>query len=223
MGSLVRAEVAPGVWLVLSAPEGAREEPEGALPVIDVGGLPGASIALRRGFVGDGEVTLRAACVRGPSDRWAPGVEELVLGRASGLARRAVAADLDRWDAGPIHVNAGLFEQRLEGEGRSSGRAVAAVGRHLLGFVGDARDVVVCSVVCAEPGPSSKGAEEARCARLVAAVSPEGAFTEAPAPSLLVRSILLAAERPREAGALGVAATVVVVALVLARRPRPRP
>jgi hypothetical protein len=46
---------------------------------------------------------------------------------------------------------------------------------------------------------------------------------EAPPPSLLVRVILEAAERPLHAGFLFAALGIAAVAVVLARRPRPRP
>lgn len=220
---VLRADLGDGVFISLSLPQGAREERESALPVIEVGGLPGASVALRRGFTSPDGVIVRAACVRGPSDRWAPGVEGLVLGRATGIAREAIDAPLDRWDAGPIQAIGDRFEQRLEGEGRAgeSGPALAARGRHLLGFVGEARDVVVCSVVCVERRGSS--ATQERCSELVDAASAGGSLTPPPAPSVMIRAILLAAERPREALAVSFAVTLCLVAIVLARRPRPRP
>jgi hypothetical protein len=213
------SDIGPGVRLTLKLPSGAREEPEGALPSIEVAAFPGASLTLRRGYEGEGGVVLRAACVRAPSDRWAPGIEELVLGRATGIARSAAPADLDRWDAAEIQAVGSRFEQRLSGEGRSQGRPVKAIGRHMLGFAGESRDAVLCSLVCVEPA----SAEPSACSELVLAATPEGAFTEAPPPSALVRLVLLTAARPREAGIVFALTAALVVLVVLARRPRPRP
>ena len=50
----------------------------------------------------------------------------------------------------------------------------------------------------------------------------EGAWVEAPPPSLLVRGILLVAEGPWEAAGVLSLAALLLIALILARRPRPR-
>ena len=47
-------------------------------------------------------------------------------------------------------------------------------------------------------------------------------WTEAPPPNLLARTILLAAERPREALGILAVASLAAAALIIARRPRPR-
>jgi hypothetical protein len=207
-----------GVALRLALPEGAREEPASALPVLDVSRLSGARVTASRGFrapVGEGargELLVRAACVRAPSDGWAPGLEDLVLERATAIAARSVeAADL-RWIAAPVAREGELVAQSLAAEGRASGAM-----RHFLGFAGEAPDAWVCSVACLEPSPGD------RCGALVRAAIAEGTLAPEPAPNLTVRAILLAAEHPGAAGGLVVAAIMGAVALLLARRPRPRP
>ena len=102
---------------------------------------------------------------------------------------------------------------------RSQGKPDNAIGRHILGFAGEARDAVLCSLVCVEPA----GAEPSACSELVLAATPEGAFSEAPPPSALVRLVLLTAARPLEAGIVVALTAALIVVLVLARRPRPRP
>lgn len=203
---MITATLAPGVTLRLAVPEGAREEPEGALPAIDVSAVPGARVVLRSGAVSP-SATVRAACVTAPSDRWAPGIEELVLGRATGLATAGLGAAVDRWEPGPITWADGRFEQRLTG--RAGEREVAAI-RHTLGFVGPGHDVLLCSVGCAGPG----------CGEVLAATEIEGTLVGPPPPSALVRAVLLAAERPYEALVACALAAAALVAALLARRPR---
>jgi hypothetical protein len=194
------------------------------LPEVNVAGLPGVSVALRRGFRGalrEGggeEGSIFVGCVRGPSDKWAPGVEELVLARATAITRAAMGVDLERLEGRPIRLGKLLIDQHLSGEGARP--PVRVEVRHLLGFAGEARDGVLCSVACVEPRAEGDGAG---CAGLVASASLEGALLEAPPPSVLVRLILASAERPLHAGFVIAALGIAAVAAVLARRPRPRP
>jgi hypothetical protein len=212
----VQVALGAGARFDVPVPEGAREEASEALPALDVSTVPGAVVVARRGFALDGGAALRVACVRAPSSGWAPGVEELVLARAGVLARAAVPG-LERWDERPATCDAKGCEQRLDGRVVRAGEGVtAAKARHVLGFVGDRRDAVLCTVACAEPEGG------ARCEAAVAGARPVG-FVAAPSPSLVVRAVLLAAEHPRGAGALVGAVGLAVVAWILARRPRPRP
>ncbi|WP_437607945.1 hypothetical protein WMF20_44830 [Sorangium sp. So ce834] len=210
--------VALGLSLRLSLPAGARDAPPDALPAIDVSAIAGAKVTLRRGVEAD-DVSLRAVCATAPSQRWVTGLEELVLDRASGLVRGALGVTIERWEAGPIRSLEQRFEQPFEAAGRAGERAVAIRGRHVLGFAGSEHDAALCSVVCLEPAQGTG----ARCGALLGATEIEGAFVAPPAPGLLVRAIFLAAEEPLAAAAgLGVLAAA-GVAVVLARRPRPRP
>ena len=84
----------------------ARPLADTSLPTVDVPPIPGAALALRRGLTAEGGVELLAVCARAPSDRWAPGVEELVLGRATGIARGALQAEVDRFDTSAITTRA---------------------------------------------------------------------------------------------------------------------
>jgi hypothetical protein len=213
--------VTPEVHLRIALPAGAADEAEGALPKVDLASVPGATITLRRGFTGADGIRTRVLCVLAPSDRWAPGVEELVLGRASALAAGVLGGQIERFEGGAIVPLGPRFEQRFEGVAMLPDAGhLGAVGRHMLGFVGAARDVVLCSLLCVEPSPP--GAQAVRCGPLVDASTIEGAFTEMPPPSPIVRAILLAAERPREALVAGGLLALASVAWILARRPRPR-
>lgn len=208
--------ITDGLALRLVLPDGAREVPEEALPAIDVSAVAGARVTLRRGADADG-LSLRAVCATAPSRTWAPGVEQLVLDRASGFVREALGVPIARWDAGPIGAVSHRFEQGFEGAGGPGDHPVAIRGRHVLGFVGRDHDAALCSVVCVEPAP------RARCGALVDAAHLEGALVAPPEPSLLVRSILLAAEQPLATAATFAALASAGVAVLLWRRPRPHP
>jgi hypothetical protein len=187
------------------------------LPRVDVPPVPGAALALRRGVSTADGLELVAVCARAPSDRWAPGVEELVLGRATAIAQGALRGAIDRFDAQAIAASGPRFEQPFEGALHRDAAPFTFRGRHLLGFASASREAVLCSVICAEP-PSPTP----RCAPAIASVAATGAWTSAPPPSLAVRALLGAAERPAFAlgvtGALGLA----IVIAIFARRPRPR-
>jgi len=205
-----------GATLVLRLPEGAVREPDEQLPALAVPSLPGAHLVARRGWESGG-LTLRAACMAAPANGWAPGVEEIVLDRATQLARESLGAGVLSLTAGErIQVGPG-FEQRFEGVvGR--GETFATRGRHWLGFAGDPRQAIVCTAVCTEAQGLGPGA----CDGLIAAAARGGTWAEAPPPSPLARTLLLAAEHPHQA--LGVLVTVsfAAAALIIARRPRPR-
>src|SRR5262249_48939044 len=149
-----------------------------------VSNIPGAKVTLRRGDRAEDGTTLRAICAVAPSDRWAPGVEELILGRVNGVVHGSLGGDVEVFEATDIRAVGPRFEQGFEATvALPSGARVAARGHHSLGFAGEARSAVLCSVVCIEPdAPSGR-----RCAALIDASSLEGAFTEAPPPSLLIR------------------------------------
>lgn len=218
---VVALPLAPGVALSLRWPEHAREEPASGLPAVDLSAIAGARVALRRGVEGPDGLRVRALCAAAPSDRWAPGAEELVLDRATALARSGAPGEVTRWEAAPIRVLAGApggFEQRFEGIAREGEAALAVRGRHLLGFAGEDREALLCSVLCAEPAAGA--AELTRCAAMVSEAALEGALQPAPAPGLMVRGILLAAEHPRPAAGIVAVVAAMGIALMLARRPR---
>lgn len=187
------------------------------MPSVDVPPIPGAAIALRRGVAAEGGVELVAVCAQAPSDRWAPGVEELVLARATGIARGALQGEIDRFDASAIAASGPRFEQPFEGALHRGAVPLAFRGRHLLGFTKASREAVLCSVICTEPPSSSS-----RCAPVIASLDATGSWTSAPPPSLAIRAILGTAERPAIALGIASALGLVLVVVIFARRPRPR-
>ena len=207
----------PATELQLVLPSGCRPERDEDLPALELPPVR-ATVVARAGWVADGGLRLRAACVRAPSDRWAPGVEDLVLGSAGHYARSTSGADLEAWAAGPIEQRDGAFSQLIEARGTSAdGAPVVARGRHLLGFVDAARDAALCSLVCVEPPPGARCAKATEDARL------SGELLPPPEPSAWIRAVIVSAEHPEAAAAGACLAFVAVAALVIARRPRPRP
>lgn len=196
----------------------AVETPSEKLPRFDVSGLPGARIALRRGFLDDAGSNVLVACVEAPSDRWAPGMEDVVFGVAGSVAHRAMTErlTLERWDVDGIVSHDKHFEQKLSGHAQREGSSVKLLGKHVLGFEGPKREVVLCSILCDEPR------DHDACSSIVAQSNLEG-LVAAPPPSLLVQTVFFAAERPWDA--LGIAAVVglLLTGFILAKRPRPLP
>ncbi len=206
-----------GATLVLRLPEGAVRELDEDLPSLAVPSLPGARIVVRRGYRSPDLLTLRIACMAAPADGWAPGVEEIVLDRATQIARDTLGDGVLSLSAGErTHAGSG-FEQRFEGV-LGMGDTFTFRGRHWLGFAGDPREAIVCTAVCTEV----QGLRSGACDGLVEAATTAGTWAEAPPPSLLVRTLLFAAEHPHGALAALVAFSLAAAAWIVAKRPRPR-
>jgi hypothetical protein len=190
-------QVPPG-WRALSPEE---------LPAIDVSRLPGAEVAAIGGWDGPAAI-LRAGCARGPSTRFAPGIEEVLFEKATWLA--LTRAGVRPAELGVTHAQDGerSFVRVLEGrEGEATVRL-----EHLILFAGEDSDVILCSTLCR--GGACAGAGQLEI---------QGTTAPLPTPSLLVRGAVWAAGDPWVAlGAVGFAAAL-VVALILWRRPYPRP
>jgi hypothetical protein len=210
-----RVPLLPGTSIVLAAPPNAVREPDEALPAIDLSNLPGGHVLARRGYTSDG-LTLRALCAAAPAGGWAAGVEEIVLGRATQLAREALGGEVVRFGVDESAAVGPGFAQRFEGDVRRGDDVLAVRGRHWLGFAGEPREAVLCTVVCSE-----RAAAHA-CEDVIARSEPAGTWLAAPPPNLLARALLLAAERPWPAAGVVMVASLAVAALIIARRPRPR-
>jgi hypothetical protein len=198
-----------GAWLSVDVSPLDRQESAAELPLLNLGSSLGAVVVVQRGYVREGEV-LRIACVRAPSDRWAPGVEGLVLDRATALAKRTMVA-IDEWSASTITPVEDRFEQTLVGRGEQKHAAI----RHVLGFVGQDHAALLCTTTCSSP-------KKASCIGRVEQTRALGAFVEPPPVHLWVQSILLVANRPYEMAVIGAFLTMMLVGLILWRRPRPR-
>ncbi|MEO5729039.1 MAG: hypothetical protein ABI134_20890 [Byssovorax sp.] len=201
----------------MALPQGAQALGDTALPVVDAPPIPGAVVLLRRGVAAEDDIEVVAVCAGAPSDRWAPGVEELVLARAGAIAQGALRGAVDRFDAGAIAASGPRFEQPFEGAVQRGATPLVFRGRHLLGFTSASREAVLCSVLCTEPPTASS-----RCAPVIDSLAATGTWTSAPPPSLAIRAILGTAEHPTAALAIAAALGLVLVVGIFAKRPRPR-
>jgi hypothetical protein len=212
MSDRAALQAAADVRLLVSLPAASSAEPAEALPEVPL--PPGlGEVAARGGWTSPAGALVRAACVRAPSDRWAPGIEELVLARASDIARGASGATLAGWTAAAPSRQGLAWSQRLEGAGERGGAPVLATGRHLLAFRGPDHEALLCSVVCTEP-------RAAACAAVAESAALDGALVGEPPPTWWLKALLLSAEHPRLAGGGALLVAVVVTAIVLRRRPR---
>ncbi len=201
---------AEGFRVTVGVPGEARELERSELPQPDVSRLPGASIVALRGWDGDGAI-VRAGCVRGPSSRFAPGIEEVLFEKATWLTLTRAGVD-----PGSVRL------LRAEDGERSFARVLGGADgekathlEHLIVFAGDDSDVILCSTLCKGSATSCEGG--------AATIALEGTSAPLPRPSLLVQSALWAAGDPTTALGVVAGAAALVIALLLWKRPYPRP
>jgi len=162
-------------------------------PAVSLDAMPTAELVIARAWkLGPGG-DAAAVCARADASLWIDGLEAPVLDGASALVRKQL--DAPALSAGAV-VREGLtFVQGFEGHG--------FVGRHRLGF--SAGDAVVCSVVCR--GPDCGWLEQ---------MALRGELTPAPAGVLAI-----AARHPRMTLVVAGMLAVVIMVMVVRRRPRP--
>lgn len=174
-------------------------------PAPDVSKLAGAKVVAWLELEDAASHTV-AGCIRGPSDRFAPGIEDVLFERATWLAQSSLGVKPRELALTSQHATASGFDQTKTGKVDRGTFLVT----HAITFDGEASDLLLCSLAC-----------EGECNGV--ALTIEGTPPPVPAPNVFVRSFLWGAERPRlSLGLLG-ALVLVVVAVILWRRPRPRP
>ncbi len=189
--------VAEGVGPIVESP---------APETIDVSRLPGARmVALAK--MEDGGAVAFAGCARGSSARFAPGLEGVLFGRGRDLSMASLGVPAREVVIERESSDAQRFEQVVVGR---TDRGPLRV-HQVLTFAGPDRDVLLCSLACAGPG----------CDRSVLAV--EGQPPDVPPPNIALRAFFAAASHPRATAVGGALVIVACAALILARRPRPRP
>lgn len=197
-----------GFLITLGITPGATEHPAGELPRPDVSRLPGATLIAVKGWDAPG-VLIRAGCVSGPSSRYAPGIEEVVFEKATWMTVTRAGLRPEGLGVTARHDTDRTFHRVLEGKDGSA----AVRLEHTLAFSGRDSTVIFCSALCRADG--------AKCAS--ATLEVEGTTAPPPRPSLIVKSALLAAEMPAAFLGGGAAVILAAVALILWRRPYPRP
>lgn len=182
-----------------------------AVEAPDVSKLPGARVVSTDGLEHGGQKT-RIGCVRAPSDRFVPGIEGVLFERATALALKAAGeapSGLAR-TRGTSDAEGGLYTEGHEG---AAGDRRIVVG-HLLSFVGDERDALLCTAVCSEP------ASDKTCAASVGTLRLVGPHPPPPTPGLVARGAFFAADHPTLSLSLAAVVTGMVVARLLSNRPK---
>lgn len=210
---------APGVAFLFSAPKGLMSEDLSALPGLNVKALRGAEVVLFQGAGTAEGLVFRAACVRAPSDLWAPALSEVVFGQATWLSHTS----LEKEGLSLIHLEGkaieqkppGMFTQDLWGSAHQADGDVFIEGRHSLAFVGSPSDALLCTLLCRSKQPKA-------CAAPIAGSGLYGPGLGAqPVPKAWIRLLLLSAEYPRHTATIIALVGLMIVFIVLWRRPRP--
>jgi len=188
-----------------------KPQGRGSSAGLDVSKLPGAEVVAFERFDGGAGATTLVGCVRGPSDRFAPGIESVLFERATSLALRALAVVPSELAVARHHDEPRWSEQ--VSRGRAQGAEL--VVHHILTFAGDDRDVLVCSLACHGDGCVTN----ARTASLVI----EGTPPEPPRANPMLRTIFLVTEHPGVSLGIALGLLLATVAIILWRRPYPRP
>jgi hypothetical protein len=208
----------PDLSVLLRASEGATWIDPGPSP--DVSKLPGASFVGQLAYETQG-IVVRAGCVRGPSDRFAPGIEGVLFERATFLVNKVAGVTPAELFVTSTTTDAPVLEQRLLGHERNGGELAI---KHALTFVGADSDVLLCSVVCVGRTATGAGGQgDGPCARALDGFTIAGTPAPPPDPSLLVRSVFYVAEHPSSVLAGLALAGALAIAALLRFRPYPRP
>jgi len=184
----------------------------------DVSRMPGAVLVASVVYGAAPGTRVRAGCARGPSDRFAKGIEDVLFDRATSfaLATEGVTPDELAVVDGGGAIEDGLVSQHRSGKAKvepgAPERAIAL--EHVLTFAGRDRDVLLCSVLCVGPRTS--------CEDVSRSLHVEGAHALPPPPSLLTRSVFFAADHPLVALALVGLVFVGASAFIVNRRSRGR-
>ena len=151
--------------------------------------------------------------------------------RSEVIARHGMAATshplatqiaLDTLKAGAPRSSAFGADQSFEG----SGEGVRARGRHMLRFVGDDHDVVLCTAACVERTSNVRNTDivdsSSDCSEALEMLRFRGELVAPPGPGALAHALALAASYPRASAACALALAFAAVALLLRFRPRPK-
>lgn len=206
----VKVHETSGVAVFVDVPEDAAVAPA---PRVDVAKLPGAEVVASSAWAA-GDLSLVVGCASAPSTHFVPGLEGLVLEKTTWLSLQMIGD--------PTAFRQTSFETRDSArpavrdiDGVLGGRVIAM--RHLLAFVGDAPNALVCTTVCARDAGDEA---DVVCGAIASSLRFEGTLAPDPIPPWYVRALFWAAERPGTAVGIGGGASVFLIGLVLSRRRR---
>ncbi len=204
------------VRLRLSLPLGAKDSP---VQPVDMSVAPGARLTLHRSWQLPADRTVQLACVQADAGHWFEGLEQVLLAAATAVVRKhgklQSARNLELLHHGD-HV-----EQGFRGRAGSGSTAIAAHGRHLLGFAGQPKQLVLCTVMCTGPVMASTANLPGSCERLPETLQLSG-LVPPPAPGLWARFASAVAHHPQLTLLILALVSVVAVAALWKFRPRPR-
>ena len=237
LGRPVAWPAGDGVSVRLPLPPGAAALKEDSLPVVDLSSLPDSKVVLRRGVArADGSSgpdhvsdSVYAICIRAPGSHLPAEMEPLVFDRLNSAARSelAKAGTVTRFDEGvatekDLHAEASYSAEANLGPGVGAASVKLKQrmeGRHVIGFVGDAADVLICSLACVE-----FSTESARlCPALLAGATVDAPFVSPPKPSLPSRLAFAAVRHPLSALGLFAGVLLMLAGGLLAAWPARKP
>jgi hypothetical protein len=193
--------------VALRAPAGAREVEAREL---DLSVAPGARPLLQHAWQADA-ARIDLLCVAAEPSVWIDDLAPNVLSAATAVARDSAA--LGRANEGVVEYRGRRWTRGFElGDGDAR-----IVGRHVLGFVGDDPELTLCTIACGGP------AAAVPCAEIVASMRVEATFVAPPTPGIGLRLAHWAGGHPRGAASIGACLALLIAAVLLWRRPRPRP
>jgi hypothetical protein len=223
-----------GVSLALAPPPAARDLGDETLPQVDLAGVPGGSLALRRGLAWgapEGEGRLVAVCLGVDGRSWSDGAEGLFFGRLNAAAKAELErrGELERYEEKPGTSDGNQFLQRYSASVKEAGAGernrlrpleagaprpvlLRAEGVHAVVFAGARPDVVACSVACVEP----EAAAPARCAAALESLRLEGPLVAPPKPDAARRALGFFTRRPLAAAGLGAGGLMMALGLLTA-------
>lgn len=216
-----------GGTVSVQAPQGATALEADALPRVDASGVTGLKEVLKKG-VARAQATspehsndlLYAVCVKVPSAQLGPGSELLVLDKLNDAAKKEIgkSARLDQLVEGnPVdvgHTTRQTFTADAAPTTPSKHR-YRVEGLHVVGYVGEVADMLICSVACAE-----QSSEAARiCPKVMATAQVSAAFVAPPRPGIATRLGQAMLRKPAPAAGLLGGSLLALLGLLLAAIP----
>lgn len=225
-----------GVKIRFRGLQGASPMASNALPEVDTSQLPQSRVVLNRGVsraaTGPDHqgMVVYGVCLRAPSAGLPPNIDDLAFDKLNERLQEELGrsgARVDSFSPGRALDKNNLTEQPFAGEavppGARPGVKNRLQGKHLLGFVGEPPEMLLCSVACMETSTESGRA----CTPVVESVAVEATLVPAPRPNVVIRLAYASLRRPLAAAGAVVGLVLIALGFVIilwpARKPAARP